>query len=73
MLEATWAGYDQLKQKLLNRIDVSQADEELERAVTQLLEPKIRDQLTGEEPFTTPARSVRIRNAAAGAGATAGV
>ena len=51
MLAATWAGYDQLKEQLLNRIDVSQADEELERAVTQLLEPKIRDQLTGEEPF----------------------
>ncbi len=51
MLESTWAGYDQLQRILLKDIDLSMADEELERAITQLLEPKISAELTGNEPY----------------------
>ena len=51
MLAATWGGYDCLKGELLSQVNVSSEDEELERSITQLLEPKIRAQLTGEEPF----------------------
>ena len=51
MLAATWGGYDCLKGELLSHVDVASDDEELERSITQLLEPKIRAQLTGEEPY----------------------
>lgn len=51
MLAAVWGGYECLKGELLSPIDVAPADEELERSITQLLEPKIRAQLTGEEPY----------------------
>ena len=51
IIDATWRGCDKLKDDLLSLIDASKADEELERAITQLLEPKIKERLTGEEPF----------------------
>ena len=51
MLSATWAGYDTLQRELLSHIDVASDDEELERSITQLLQPKISARLTGEEPY----------------------
>jgi len=51
MLESVWKGYLSLKDELLEKIDVSQVDEERERSITQLLELHIRDSLTGYEAF----------------------
>ena len=51
MLAVVWRGYDDLVANFLSRIDISQADEELERTVTQILEPCIRSHLSGEEPY----------------------
>ena len=50
-LASTWAGYDSLRGQVIDQIDISAADEELERALTQLLEPKIAQHLTGDEPY----------------------
>ena len=51
MLEAVWHGYDVLVVEVLATIDIAQADAELERTITQLLEPRIRRQLSGDEPY----------------------
>ncbi|MCY4093959.1 MAG: hypothetical protein OXG05_02390 [Gammaproteobacteria bacterium] len=51
MLEATWAGYDSLRMQMIDRIDITMAEDELERTLTQLLEQLINDALTGEEPY----------------------
>jgi len=46
-----WQGYDTLRDGVLEEVDVSEADEDLERTVTQLLEPRIRLAMSGDEPF----------------------
>ena len=51
ILAAVWRGYDVLVVDVLATIDITQADEELERSITQLLEPRIRRQLSGDEPY----------------------
>ncbi len=51
MLEAVWRGYSSFKDELLSYIDISSADDELERSITQILEPHVRDCLTGYETF----------------------
>jgi len=51
MLQFVWRGYDYLKEDVLDRIDARKSDEDLERSVTQLLEPRIRRAMTGDEPF----------------------
>jgi hypothetical protein len=51
MLQFVWRGHDYLKEDVLDRIDARQSDEDLERSVTQLLEPRIRRAMTGDEPF----------------------
>ncbi|MCP5054037.1 MAG: hypothetical protein GY940_43110 [bacterium] len=51
LLSYIWKGYDLLKDEVLSRIQLNNADDELERAITQLLEPKIRKAMTGDEPF----------------------
>ena len=51
MLAAVWCGYDILVEEVLTQIDVTDAEEELERSVTQLLESRIRQQLSGDEPY----------------------
>jgi hypothetical protein len=51
MLAAVWRGYDVLVVEVLAKIDIAKADEELERNITQLLEPCIRRQLSGDEPY----------------------
>lgn len=51
MLTAVWRGYDALVVEVLATIDMTKADEELERAITQLLEPCVRRQLSGDEPY----------------------
>ena len=51
MLGFVWQGYDLLCAEVLFHIDVSLADEQLERSITQYLTPKVRDCMTGYEPF----------------------
>ena len=51
MLGFVWRGYDLLCADVLFHIEVSLADEQLERSITQILTPFIRDCMTGYEPF----------------------
>ncbi len=51
MLTFVWTGYEQFCTDVLCQIDVALADEQLERSITQLLTPKVRDSMTGYEPF----------------------
>lgn len=46
-----WQGYDLLREEVLSEIDCNQAEEQLERSITQLLERRIRRSMTGYEPF----------------------
>lgn len=51
LLGYVWQAYDLLHQEVLAQIDCELADEELERSITQLLEPRIHTVMTGDEPF----------------------
>lgn len=51
LLDLVWRGYDLLYAEILSHIDLADADEELERSITQYLEPRIRRAMTGMEPF----------------------
>ncbi len=51
LLGFVWAAYDLLCVEVLCQIDCTQADRELERSITQLLEPLIRRVMPGEQPF----------------------
>ena len=51
MLTAVWNGYDDLAASILERIDINEADDEIERTITQILEPCIRRHLSGDEPY----------------------
>jgi len=51
LLELVWKGYDVFCADTLFQVDCSQDDDDLERDITQLLEPKIREVMTGYEPF----------------------
>ena len=51
LLQFVWRGYDAFRAGVLAQVDCSQDDEDLERNITQLLEPKIREQMSGYEPF----------------------
>ena len=50
MLRAVWDGYDVLVTDLA-QINMTEAEAELERTITQLLEPCIRQCLSGDEPY----------------------
>ena len=51
MLRAIWYGFDDLHVGLFSIVNVDSADDELERSITQLLEPCIQQHLSGNEPF----------------------
>jgi hypothetical protein len=51
LLRLVWTGYDSFYKEVLSQVDFSKNDDDLERNVTQLLEPKIRDSMCGFEPF----------------------
>ena len=51
MMSASWKGYRDLVRDWLGKVDRTQADEELERVISQLLEPCIRQHLSGDEPY----------------------
>ena len=52
LLAFVWEGYDLLRDEVLSHINWSQDYEELERTITQRFVPKIRQQMTGYEPFS---------------------
>lgn len=51
LLGYVWQGYDSLRDEVLNQIDMAQAEDDLERSVTQALEPRIKRSMSGAEPF----------------------
>lgn len=51
LLQFVWRGYDYLKDDVLDHVDARRSDEDLERSITQLLEPRVRKAMTGDEPF----------------------
>jgi hypothetical protein len=51
LLGFVWQGYDSLRKDVLSHIDSSQAEDQIERSITQYLTPGIRDAMTGYEPF----------------------
>jgi hypothetical protein len=51
LLTIVWKAYDRFFAEVLAHVDCSQDDEDLERDITQLLEPKMDEMLTGYEPF----------------------
>jgi hypothetical protein len=46
-----WDAYELLKKEVLDQIDSNQNKTELERCITQLLQPRIQQVMTGFEPF----------------------
>lgn len=51
LLELVWKGYDAFCAEVLSQVDWLQNDSDVERDITQLLEPKIREGMSGFEPF----------------------
>jgi len=51
MLGLIWVGYDALREEVFEDVDTGQADEELERDVTQLLVTRMGRAMGGFEPF----------------------
>lgn len=51
MLGFVWTGYDLLVHEVLEGLNPEQPYEDLERSVTQYLEPRIRQSMTGYEPY----------------------
>jgi hypothetical protein len=51
LLGYVWSGLDKLTSEVLNGIDVTSNEEELERNITQLLEIRIRDVMPASSPF----------------------
>ena len=51
LLEFVWKGYERFCAESLSQVGCSEDDDDLERDITQLLEPKIREVMTGYEPF----------------------
>ncbi len=51
ILTFVWKGYDLLVKEVFSEIDCSQAEDDVERDITQLLEPEIRRVMTGDEPL----------------------
>jgi len=51
LLELVWNGYERLQAEVLDRIDCTLSDRDLERCVTQLLEPHIRRSSDPDAPF----------------------
>jgi len=51
LLSYVWKAYDLLLNEVLSQIDPKLIDDQLERSITQLLEPRIRKSMSGFEPF----------------------
>jgi len=51
LLRLVWSSYDLFYQEVLAQVDCTQDDDDLERDITQLIEPKIQEIMSGYEPF----------------------
>ena len=51
LVKLVWEGYDLLVAEILSQINCDEADEQIERSITQSLERRIRRNMTGDEPF----------------------
>lgn len=51
MLTWVWNGYDALLRDVADNLDWSQAEDDLERSITELLEVRIRESMSGYAPF----------------------
>lgn len=51
LLRFIWQAYDLLRNEVLSDVDFTQAEDDLERSITQYLEPRIHRVMTGDEPF----------------------
>jgi hypothetical protein len=51
LLTIVWKAYDKFRADELAQVDCSQEDEDLERTITQLLEPRMQEAMSGFEPF----------------------
>ena len=51
LLGFVWRACDLLREEVLSQIDYTQADRDLERSITQYLEPRIRKVMPGDSPF----------------------
>lgn len=51
LLSFVWQAYDLLPKEILLQTDWREEDGQLERSITQLLEPMIHAVMTGDEPF----------------------
>ncbi|MEX2581671.1 MAG: hypothetical protein WD766_00220 [Gemmatimonadota bacterium] len=51
LLQAVWDGFDKFADEVLSEVDPTQADEDLERSVTQLLAERIRRCMPAMSPF----------------------
>jgi hypothetical protein len=51
LLGFVWHACDLLREEVLSQIDCTQADRDLERSVTQYLEPRIHKVMPGDSPF----------------------
>ena len=49
--ELVWRGYDLLKDEVLDRVDCSRANKQIEKNINSLLERRIRRVMTGDEAF----------------------
>lgn len=51
LLGFVWRAYELLLKEVLSGIDCSKAEDDVERNITELLEPRIKKVMTGDEPF----------------------
>jgi hypothetical protein len=51
LVQLVWKGYDLLVAEILSQINFDEAEEQIERSITQSLERRIRRNMTGDEPF----------------------
>ncbi|MEH2334237.1 hypothetical protein [Nostoc sp.] len=51
LINFVWKGYDLLVEEILSQINCNEAEEQLERSITQSLERRIRRVMTGDELF----------------------
>ena len=47
-----WKAYDAILLSVLSQIDLHNAEDDLERSITQFLEPEMRKAMSGDEPFS---------------------
>ena len=51
LLALVWKAFDKFCEETVSQVDCSKEDEDLERDITQLFEPKIHEVMMGYEPF----------------------